>query len=214
MLLLGGSGPPWRLTLIKLDRWASINEEILARLNRYAVADRPKRWLGKARAVLEFKREVLSQGLLIQANKCGWCTLPVGEDGRRTAHRDHIAPKGVHPKWTFLPKNIIVACEFCNGFAVKGEIDTVSVVSDEYDACIFHVVHPYLDEPSAHISFRDGGVLIQSLSAKGAWTIEKLKLDSSGLTTLRAKEFLYDRYKAGLSQGDKDLFEEASRSLA
>jgi 5-methylcytosine-specific restriction endonuclease McrA len=75
--------------------------------------------------VKAFKRRILEQGLVIQELRCAWCTLLIGEQGRRSIHRDHIAPKQSYPQWTFLPKNLVLACEYCNGFAVKSRLDTV-----------------------------------------------------------------------------------------
>lgn len=203
--------------MIRLEQCPQIEPDILAKLERYPVASRPKRWEGKAKAVVQFKSEILIKGLVIQSNKCAWCTLPVGQEGRRTAHRDHIAPKAKYPQWTFLPMNLVIACEYCNGFAVKGEADTVSVVTDIYEDCGFHLVHPYLDEPSNHLCFifeGDGAsVTIRSLSDKGGWTIEKLKLDTPGATMERAKEHLYQQRLSTLPQQQRDLFRNALLAL-
>lgn len=199
--------------MIKFAQCPAIDAAVQKKLNNYAVDERPKRWEGKARAVLEFKSEVLKQGLVIQSEQCAWCTLPIGEKGRRTAHRDHIAPKAKYPLWTFLPKNIVIACEYCNGFAVKGDIDTVASAVDAYDECAFYLVHPYLDEPSEHLSFvcdADGTkVVIESQSGKGSWTIEKLKLDTPGATMERAKSHLYRQRLSDLSAQDGALFSAA-----
>lgn len=143
-------------------------------------------------AVKDLKAQVMAQGMIIQADRCSWCTLLVGRRGRRSAERDHIAPKGKHPQWTFLPSNLVVSCEYCNGFSVKSATDTVKTVNAKYELCNFHVVHPYLDEPDEHIRFGladDGsGVVVSGISEKGRWTVLKLKLDDPGLTVLRAQE--------------------------
>src|SRR5690606_29550423 len=127
-------------SVIGCTRCAAIHPSIQDKLDLYPVDKRPTRWNGKAKAVKVFKDEIMEQGLVIQSGRCAWCTLEVGESGRRTAHRDHIAPKARYPAWTFVPKNLVVACEYCNGFLVKGETDTVASLSDHYEDCDFHVV--------------------------------------------------------------------------
>jgi hypothetical protein len=203
--------------MIKFNRFATVAEHVLTKLDKYAVADRPKRWEGKAAAVITFKKNILDDGLVIQAGKCAWCMLPVAAQGRRTAHRDHIAPKAKHPKWTFLPVNLVIACEYCNGFAVKGDVDTIETAAENYTDCIFHVVHPYLEDPSLHLSFlseaNDTGILIKSLSTKGTWTIQSLQLDTPGATTERAKEYLYQLRLSSLSAPDGELLREAVLAL-
>lgn len=203
--------------MIKFDRCAEIDEQVLTKLGQYPIKDRPKRWDGKAKAVASFKKSILGEGLVIQSGKCCWCMLPVSADGRRTAHRDHIAPKAKYPEWTFLPINLVIACEYCNGFAVKGDIDTVEITANNYKDCVFHVVHPYLDDPSLHLSFiseeEDTKILIKSSSTKGTWTIESLKLDTPGATTERAKEYLHQQRMGSLPQQYGALLREAVLAL-
>jgi len=204
--------------VIKFNQCADVDAEIITALDKYAVAIRPKRWDGKAKPVKAFKEAILTQGLIIQAEKCAWCTLTVGAMGRRTAHRDHIAPKARYPQWTFLPKNLVVACEYCNGFAVKGELDTIENISNVYDDCEFFLVHPYNDDPREHVEFLyevDGTrISIKSTSLKGKWTIEKLKLDSPGSTIERAKEYLYLQRKNSLPSGESKLFQDAIKAFS
>jgi 5-methylcytosine-specific restriction endonuclease McrA len=203
--------------VIKFDRCAEIDEPVLTKLGQYLIKDRPKRWDGKAKAVVAFKKSILDEGLVIQSGKCGWCMLPVAADGRRTAHRDHIAPKAKHPEWTFLPINLVIACEYCNGFAVKGDIDTVEIAAKNYTESVFHVIHPYLEDPSLHLSFLSEAdetkILIKSLSTKGTWTIESLKLDTPGATTERAKEYLHQQRMGSLPQPYAALLREAVLAL-
>lgn len=203
--------------MIRFNRFVTVDEQILTKLEKYPIADRPKRWDGKAAAVTTFKKCILDEGLKIQEGKCAWCMLPVAARGRRTAHRDHIAPKAKHPKWTFLPVNLVIACEYCNGFAVKGDIDTIETIAENYTDCVFHVVHPYLEDPSLHLSFlseaNGTGIIIKSLSTKGTWTIISLQLDTPGATTERAKEYLFQQRLNSLSVPDGDLLRKAVNGL-
>lgn len=203
--------------MIRCTSCAIIDAAVQGKLDRYPVAVRPTRWNGSAKAVKAFKDEVMTQGLVIQGARCAWCTLEVGERGRRTAHRDHVAPKATYPAWTFLPKNLVITCEYCNGFIVKGETDTVAIQRASYEDCDFHLVHPYLDDPSLHLSFlphRDVlGVLIKSCSPKGAWTIRLFGLDSSASTVNRIKDKLYDRHKSDLDLTDQVRFDQALEAI-
>lgn len=203
--------------MIKLNRCALIDHAILTALEKYPVAMRPARWDGRAKAVKSFKDEVMSQGLAIQSQKCAWCTLSVGPHGRRTAHRDHIAPKAKHPQWTFLAMNLVIACEYCNGFSVKGEIDTVQKFGETYEGCEFLAVHPYLDEPRDHLEFVESNgnlsVVIRSDTSKGLWTIKYLQLDTPGATLERAKDRLWEEYAGNLSPADQSLIAFASAGV-
>jgi uncharacterized protein (TIGR02646 family) len=178
----------------KLERAADVDAKVLAALAK--VTDKPAEWIRQTNVVKEFKSTTMKHGMAIQDGKCVWCTLAMGEKGHRTAHRDHIAPKKLYPEWTFVPLNIAIACEYCNGFSVKVDLDTVAVNAATYDTVEFYLVHPYLDDPAEHFAFAYGpngkaGVLISSDTTKGKWTIRNLHLDSDALTIERAKDALY-----------------------
>jgi hypothetical protein len=51
-------------------------------------------------------------------------------------------------------------------------------------------VHPYFDNPEEHISFvqEEARIVMKSLSPKGIWTIDKMRLDSPSATANRALE--------------------------
>lgn len=203
--------------MLKVSNPASIDPNDQRKLDAIPVGDRPVKWdKSKAKAVVNFKSKVLNHGLQIQNNKCVWCTLPVGATGRRTAHRDHIAPKKLYPEWTFYAKNLIVACEYCNGFSVKSDLDTVQIKNADYNRTKFSIVHPYIDNPKRHIRFREKkngepGVIIEARTTKGLWTIKNLKLDSEGLTVERAKELCYYRTVRKLPKNYQDLLNRATR---
>lgn len=167
-----------------------------------------KGWDSTAAAVVSFKKLVMEVGLSNQSHRCIWCTLLVGERGRRTAHRDHIAPKSLYPQWTFLPDNIAISCEYCNGFMVKGDLDTVRLADASYRNSDFLIVHPYIDDIDRHIGFIEDAAnipaVICALSERGKWTISKLNLDSVFMTMQRAREILIDREYSKISQEDQD----------
>ncbi len=178
----------------KLECAADVDAKVLAALAN--VTDKAAEWTRQTKVVKEFKSTTMKHGMAIQDGKCVWCTLAMGEKGHRTAHRDHIAPKKLYPEWTFVPLNIAISCEYCNGFSVKVDLDTVATNAAIYKDVQFHLVHPYLDDPAEHFKFAYGpagkaGVSISSDTAKGKWTIKNLKLDSDALTIERAKDALF-----------------------
>lgn len=128
----------------KFDACAVIEAAIQNTLDAVPDDEKAKYWEARSEEVRQFKRCIHDQGLVIQGERCAWCTLFIGERGRRTAHRDHIAPKSTYPQWTFAAKNLVLACEYCNGFAVKSDLDTVGVIGPTYDSTMFLLVHPYL----------------------------------------------------------------------
>ncbi|OAN99987.1 hypothetical protein A8B75_19185 [Sphingomonadales bacterium EhC05] len=170
-------------------------------------------WSSQANSVLSFKSVIMAHGLAVQDSRCVWCTLKISEEGHRTAHRDHIAPKGQYNQWTFLPVNLAIACEYCNGFKVKGELNTVSVPADQYNHSEFLIVHPYLDDTNNHIRFVDNTagypILIEGISERGVWTIEKMALASPYITKLRAQDFVFARETEALAAGELELLKRA-----
>lgn len=192
---------------------ATIEAGIQTELDAINIADRSKNWdKSRRNCIKRFKASILLHGMQEQNEQCVWCTLTIGEAGRRTAHRDHIAPKGIYPQWTFVAKNLVLACEYCNGFSVKNDLDTVATAGITYDQTTFKIIHPYIDTPSDHIEFVDqvDKVLIQGISDKGKWTIENMKLDSSGLTTLRAKDLVFSRVIQNIPEEDALLLKQAT----
>lgn len=198
----------------KLTQCAVIDPVLQTTVDAYVVTERPEKWKKKPKPVPAFLKAIMTQGIAIQKDRCIWCTLPFGAIGRRTIHRDHIAPSSEHPEWTFLAKNLALSCEYCNGFAVKKALNTIRIKRAQYERCKFHIVHPYLDIVSNHIQF-DGDaialpVIIKGITRKGRWTIKNIQLDTPEMTTLRAKEAFYaNRHKYRLAQPEEDLVQAA-----
>lgn len=185
--------------MLKINNPATIDPAVQRELDNIPEVERPIKWdTSRTNAIKNFRNKIMTHGLKEQDNRCAWCTLPVGATGRRTAHRDHIAPKKLHPKWTFHAKNLVVVCEYCNGFSVKCDLDTVKTGKAAYDDMEFFIVHPYLHDTEKHIRFREKegdepGVVVEGISPEGIWTVNQLKLYEDGLTLLRAQELVYYR---------------------
>jgi len=142
---------------------------------------------------------------------CSYCGLKLG--GTSNGEIEHIAPKASfrHPEFTFIPKNLTLACHLCNGFSKKGTKDTVSKKNNVYAKCEFDIVHPYFDNPNDHFEWTDNQIelLIQvkNNSTKGTNSIKLFKLDSPLMNELRAQQIRFEEFKISntISQQDEDL---------
>lgn len=203
--------------MLNLLNCAVIPQPLLNRLNAVPATSRDEEWGRQTNDVKEFKNAVMVQGLVNQNNRCVWCGLLTGLHGHQRADRDHIAPKGKYPQWTFEPWNIAISCEFCNCFSVKVELDTVLTVAGTYNTSVFLVVHPYLENPASHLIFgfqnNGEGVTVRATTLKGLWTVLHMKLDSPSLTMRRAMEVLYLQKHGSLPQHLQNLALAASAGL-
>lgn len=84
----------------------------------------------------DIKEDIRAQLLDIQNEECPYCGLDLGGTSSNR-HIEHIAPKSTYPQFLFTPKNLALACQYCNGFEKKGSKDTVALLKDEYDECGF-----------------------------------------------------------------------------
>ena len=109
--------------------------------------------------------------------------------------------------------NLAISCEYCNGFMVKGELNTVSVYNEQYADSEFLIVHPYIDDTSIHIQFVDNEaghpILIEGLTERGIWTIDAMSLASPHMTKQRAQEFIFARETRALAGADLDILKRA-----
>ena len=199
--------------MLNLDACATIDNATLTSVAAVLDNAKSKSWKSRAECVKKFKSEIMTQGLALQGSRCVWCTLEISEKGHRTAHRDHIASKDIYSQWIFTPMNLAISCEYCNGFMVKGALNTVSVCAEIYEQCQFLIVHPYIDDTDTHIQFVDNQaghpVLIEGLTPRGIWTIAAMDLASPHLTKQRAQEFIFARETAALAAADLDLLKRA-----
>ncbi|WP_299211224.1 hypothetical protein [uncultured Tateyamaria sp.] len=204
--------------MINLNECATIAIAVQTALDAIADDEKSDAWNTQTNDVKAFKVAIMDHGIEVQNTRCVWCTLEVAEEGHRTAHRDHIAPKGKHGRWTFEPLNLAISCEYCNGFKVKGEVETVVTVAANYADVEFLIVHPYLDNTAEHIRFVDNGagypIVIEGLSPRGIWTIDTMKLASPHLTKLRAMDHIFAKETAALPAEDQDLFKRAVGRVA
>lgn len=172
-----------------------------------------KLWKRRDGPYKKFKDSVTEDLKAAQSNRCAYCGARLYE---KRPHRDHIAPKSPHYRWTFWPLNLVLACYCCN-VDCKGEIDTVDAVAPSYRRSQFNIVHPFLDDPTQHLNFDldDRAILVSAKngSAKGARTIELFKLMEPERAKQRAKDVLFDDDVGHLHGITKDMFLAASKEL-
>ncbi len=201
----------------KISRTPNYSARVLQRTQDLMDELGSKSWKSQVNEVKEFKRQLKKEGMVLQGGRCAWCGLPLGESGRRSVHRDHIAPKARYGQWTYHPMNLVLVCDYCNT-EVKKTLDTVRIVGDCYESSEFLIVHPYLEDTiEEHIVFEEilggVGILIIGKSDKGRWTIEKLHLDSPSMTVRRAEEANIRRLMKNLAASDQVLYAKAVAGL-
>lgn len=184
---------------------------------RSKLADIPtaqKLWRRSDGNYKQFKENVTNTMKAAQSNRCAYCGARLHE---KRPHRDHIAPKSPHFKWTFWPANLVLACYCCN-VDCKGETDTVDVVASSYRRSTFNIVHPFFDDPSDHLNFNlDAKAILISTrndSAKGQRTIDLFNLMDPERAKQRAKDLMFDDDVDHLHGLTKDMYLAVVEELA
>ncbi|HDR7993068.1 MULTISPECIES: hypothetical protein [Bacillus cereus group] len=159
-----------------------------------------KAWDKSTHEMKRIKERVKSHLYDVQKHRCAYCGTRLNVGGR--AEIEHVAPKGVslYPEFTFHEKNLLFACEHCNGSSKKGQKDIVIKKAKYYPRCKFSIVHPFFDDPNQHYQWvEDIPICIKSNTDKGKKSIEIFELDSIYLTENRAKRVLARNYKRHVS---------------
>lgn len=172
-----------------------------------------KLWKRSGGKYKNFKDNVTTTLLVAQSKRCAYCGTRLFE---KRPHRDHIAPKSPHYRWTFWPTNLVLACYCCN-VDCKGETDTVAAPASSYRRTTFSIIHPFFDDPTHHLNFgvADRAILIspKNGSAKGAATIRLFNLMAPERAKERAKDVLFDDDIQHLQGVTRDLFLAAAEEL-
>lgn len=153
----------------------------------------------------EIKKDIKTKLLNIQGENCIYCGIHFEIVG--TPEREHIAPKGDYPEFTWINRNIALACHYCNGFEKKSTTDVVSKRNANYVSSVFTIVHPYFDIIKKHIAlaFTGADVLISPVddSPQGLAHIALFELDKPMQNALRGAAYL--RQKEINKLGKKQL---------
>ena len=177
-----------KLPIPDFDR--SVVRILSSRLSNVEVAQ--KLWKRNDGRYKRFKNDLTTSLKGLQSNRCAYCGTRLHE---KRPHRDHVAPKSPHFKWTYWPANLVLACYCCN-VDCKGEEDTVEHCANSYRRSKFNIVHPYLDDPADHLDFSISGdgvlVAVKNGSVKGDRSITLFKLMEPERVKERAKDLLVD----------------------
>lgn len=192
-------------------------------IEQYKSLSAIKAWEGKHWStppnedIVLIKAEIRRQ-LLANQGKCAYCGLVFKNDGDKQI--EHIAAKSDkrpkrHPEFTFTLKNLVLACPACNCSTNKGTQETISVKHRLYSKCDFLIIHPYFDNPDDHYDWVRGRtqitIQVKNNSPKALASIKMFDLNSSGMTELRAGQYLIEKNKKKypLSKRLNDMLQKA-----
>lgn len=149
--------------------------------------------------------------------KCAFC-----ERKRDYAHIEHFKPKTTFADQCFEWKNLLLACEVCNGPAYKGTLFPVDTNGSAL------LINPCLEDPNTHLDFLfeedalhpDGFIaVIRGKTEKGNETIKTLGLNRMNLLEERNEILLpyYQKLAEEAGEGDpqaRRLLERACASAS
>ena len=125
------------------------------------------------------KKTIMRHSLNIQRVRCVFCETLLEYGG---VHIEHFAPKWKSPEFVYEPLNLSCSCPVCNGFMKKGKRLTIEGATVmPYQNNQFKYVHPYRDDVSREIRYRDPFHLYYDrdhCSQKGIRTIEMFHWDT------------------------------------
>lgn len=178
------------LNLNKIVSYTQEQEEhvqhLLAKLGKTIVIDGktktidgPYLWGRGDTLTYSIKHRLSVHTLRFQGGRCAFCESLLREGD---VPIEHIVPKSKHGEYSFTPLNIVTSCTSCNSTIKKGDKDTVYLpLAGKYEDNQFKIVHPYLDDPDAHIKYKDSEKIeldTANCSPKGLWTIELFHWDT------------------------------------
>ncbi len=145
----------------------------MAHIDTVLKPQRSKGWKDQKDLTKAIKNRIGIHTIIAQGGRCAYCETPLS----RGAHAiEHIAPKGIYGEFCYEPFNLVTACTACNSLSNKGEEDTVVSPANrtDYTANRFKMVHPYFDNPDAHLKYSDPEKTVFDMlncSSKGQFTI-------------------------------------------
>jgi len=110
-----------------------------------------------------------------QNEKCCYCRRDPRSSHGMENDLEHIVSRDENPKFTFVSKNLAIACKKCNG--KKWNTPVLNSKSNSYPLSGegFKIYHPHYDKYDEHI-FVAGGRIYSAISEKGTFTISVCKL--------------------------------------
>ncbi|WP_350023370.1 HNH endonuclease [Pseudomonas protegens] len=175
----------WYLNIEQLPTFSQATIDYIEALKPH----KSKHWELQTNEMKAYKKELLTQLLDIQGNRCAYCGLGLERSLVDREHFVHKDQNGGWPEFMFVAENLIAACAYCNR-ALKGRATTITTYSATYSNCIFNLVHPVLDTPNADIEFipdsHGDAILAKSLTQKGLDTLRFFELETPIMTAKRA----------------------------
>lgn len=111
---------------------------------------------------------------------CGYCGNREPElGGSESFHIDHYRPKSKFPHLICNLANLIYACKYCNRYKGNYWPNFLGWFLDRI------ILNPRLDDFGNHIN--QSGFTWMGVTAKGRWTVLKLKLDSPAFAKRRER---------------------------
>ncbi len=135
--------------------------------------------------LLSVRKEIRDFYRKEQKGICSYCKEVVSLTSTNNCHIEHIAPKSLHLKFIFTPKNLCVVCADCN--EIKRNQETIGEIPEtlhkasariQYptSSSAFKIVHPHFDKYDEHIMIING-YYIDKGSKKGNFTIGACNLN-------------------------------------
>lgn len=92
-----------------------------------------------------FKERVKDYYDGLQNQKCAYCRMDVST-ATGYYHIEHIAPKSSYPQWMYDPRNLCLACPYCN--SAKNDKEVLSRPCQELptESNAYIIVNPHLDK--------------------------------------------------------------------
>lgn len=115
---------------------------------------------------------------------CSYCRQSISIIYPTNSHIEHIAPKSLHPEYTFEEKNLCVVCSDCNQIKSNQESlrEVPETIKNKYKTKYpdksedFLIVHPHFDDYDEHILIING-LYVDNDSKKGNFTIGACRLN-------------------------------------
>lgn len=128
----------------------------------------------------------------LQNKTCCYCRLPIN-DGTDNIEIEHIIDKNRRVDFTFEMLNLIISCHKCNFNKSRKAVMNVCPPKNTYpnNGVTFNIIHGHYDNYFDHINFLADSTY-HALTNKGTFTIEKCKLDRTGLAEQRERISMYE----------------------
>ncbi|WP_375586834.1 HNH endonuclease [Flagellimonas aurea] len=170
--------------MAKLLTAITYSEEAKVKISSYDVNESFDHTIWDSEDLEKLRKEIRDYYREEQKAICSYCRQVISIVYPTDAHIEHIAPKSLHPEYTFVEKNLCVVCSDCN--QIKRNQETIKEIPDTIKnkykkkypnkSDDFYIVHPHFDDFDKHILIING-FYIDNDSRKGNFTIGACRLN-------------------------------------